>query len=896
MTRTTRHTTSQPGETYVTIADAVRTGHRPLPHQTALAHALGRYARASAYGMLIVGSAAAPVITLAQNLAPERRADLEEVTVVRSRNRLEPLKDVPLSISALSALELDRESIVNIDDFARRVTNLTFNSGNPRQSSLSIRGVGKQAQTDAQDPSVGIIVDGVNYAYNAMSFYDFTDIEAIEVTRGPQGTLLGKNTTLGVLNIITKRPSFEPDANISVQFGENDALFVRGAGGGAVIDDVLAWRASFYSDRRQGPYINVNDNGNRSYTDRDRSGGRAQLLWTPNEDISVRFSVDVTPRNGENSNGLTFRQLPPEFYADGTPVNLGTEATTRLARRWFTQQDNYTVDGHYLGYSEPRLINNDAQEALFTSTKGGSVYVDWQLGEFTLTSITAYKDYYFDARNDEGTPFDISKNGNTTVNYDQTSQEFRISSNTTGSLDYQAGLFLFKSQNIYNAKASWGSDAGAWFANAAQYQRLDADGNGRTLLQNSLNRLFVQGTENIRNSNAAVFAQANWHIADAFTVTFGGRLTREDRKNRYVREILDNGYGAELNPVAVNGVLLPGNSLAQLQRADFTAQKYFGVAPTANPGEAYSSLGANQLAQLAAAKALRQGQIGLLNDPVDGSSYEQTQPAYLVSPSWRLTDDHTAYASFQYGEKAGIVQFTNGIANNAEAEESLNYELGLKSILLDGTLRLYTSVYHNDIKNYQQSVRVYDAYTTNLRNDGLLYYAGATGNVPRVLERGVELDGTYTGIENLSIRFNAAYSDATYRDFPNSAQPSENGYVGAAPFRDVTGEQLPGNARWTFSVGGEYSIPVFSDKELSLSLNHFHTAKYNSDNALSSYGWVPSHGVTDLGFGIGADDGSWASRLIVRNVLDTDKRAAGWNSWSPVNVPRWVGLELRASL
>jgi iron complex outermembrane receptor protein len=893
----------------VTIADAVHTSHRPLPRKSALASALARCMRVSSVGMLIVGSAAAPLVALAQGVGAERRADLEEVTVVRSRNRLEPLKDVPLSVSTLSALELDRESVVNIDDFARRVTNLTFNSGNPRQSSLSIRGVGKQAQTDAQDPSVGIIVDGVNYAYNAMSFYDFTDIEAIEVTRGPQGTLLGKNTTLGVLNIITKRPSFEPDANISVQFGQDDSLFVRGAGGGALIDDELAWRVSFYSDRRQGPYANAYDNGNRSNTDRNRSGGRAQLLWTPTEDISVRFSADITPRTGENTNGLTFRKLPPEFYADGTPVNLGAEATTRLARRWFAQQDNYTVDGDYLGNSERRLLNNDAQQPIFTGTKGGSVYVDWQLGDFTLTSITAYKDYYFDARNDEGTPFDVTKNQNTTVNYDQTSQEFRISSNTTGSFDYQAGLFLFKSQNIYDAKANWGSDAGAWFANAQQYQRLDADGAGRNLLLNSLERLFVQGTENIRNSNAAVFAQANWHIADAFTVTFGGRLTRENRKNHYVREILDNGYGAELNPVAINGVatggfasnattgaLQPGNTLAQLQRADFTAQKYFGVAPTANPGEAYSSLGTDQLAQIAAAKALRQGQIGLLNAPVDGAAYEETQPAYLISPSWRLTDDHTAYASFQYGEKAGIVQFTNGIPNNAEAEESLNYELGLKSILLDGTLRLYTSVYHNDIKNYQQSVRVYDTYTTNLRNDGLLYYASATGNVPRVLARGVELDGTYTGIDNLSIRFNAAYSDATYRDFPNSAQPSENGYVGAAPFRDVTGEQLPGNARWTFSVGGEYSIPVFSNKELSLSLNHFHTAKYNSDNALSSYGWVPSHGITDLGLGLGADDGSWASRVIVRNVFDTDKRAEGWNSWSPVNVPRWVGLELRASL
>jgi len=836
-------------------------------------------------------------------------AAVDEIVVVRSRNRLEPLKDIPLSVSTLSAVELDRESVVSIDDFSRRVTNLTFNTGNPRQSSLSIRGVGKQAQTDAQDPSVGIIVDGVNYAYNAMGFFDFTDIEAIEVTRGPQGTLLGKNTTLGVLNIVTRRPSFEPDANFSVQFGEDQSLFARGAGGGPIVDDVLAWRASFYSDKRRGPYPNLVDNGNRTYTDRNRSSGRAQLLYTPTPDLSIRLSIDLSPRSGENTNGLTFYQRPPPFYADGTPVRLASDATTRLERRWFTQDGGYSVEDNYLGNSDRRVLEDDAQSPLFTSTKGTSAYIDWNIGRHTLTSITAFKDYYFEARNDEGTPFDVTKNMNTTVDYKQVSQEFRLSSDTLGSFDYQAGLFLFRSQNLYHAKANYGSDAGAWFANANQYSVLDADGAGRNLLLNSLDRLFVRGSNDIRNKNAAIFAQANWHVSDAYTITLGARFTREDRRNRYQRVITENGFGAELNPVEVNGqhtggfasnatsgVLLTGNTLEQLQLADFTARKYFGVAPGSAPGDAYRSLGATQQAQIAAAKTLRQAQIGILNDSVEGEPFEETQPAYLLSNSWRLTDAHTAYLSLQYGEKAGIVQFTNGIPSNALAEESINYEVGLKSSLLDGTLRVYTALYNNDIKNYQQSVRAYDDYTTRLNDDGTLYYANTTGNVAKVQARGLEVDGTYTGLPNTSLRFNLAYSDAIYKDFKNAAQPSENGYTGAPPFRDLSGRNLPGNAKWTFSIGGEYTVPVFSDKELSFSLNHFQTAKYNSDNSLSEYGWVPGHGITDLGFGIGDRDGSWQGRFIVRNLLDTDKRAPGWSSWTPVNVPRWAGIELKASL
>jgi len=829
---------------------------------------------------------------------------ISEVVVTRSRNRLEPLKDVPLSVSVLNSVELERESIVSIDDFAKRVTNLTFNSGNPRQSSLSIRGVGKQGQTDAQDPSVGIIVDGVYYAYNAMSFYDFTDVEAIEVTRGPQGTLLGKNATLGVLNIITRTPSFDPDAQLSVQFGENDSLLVRGAGGGAIIDDVLAWRGSFYADKAKGFYPNIYDDGDRSYGDKNRTGGRLQLLYTPSSDLSVRFSADIAPRAGENSNGLTFHQLPPSTYANGTPVSLANDATTRLSRRWFTQQGTYNVIDDFLGESDRLVINNDGQAPLYTESKGTSAYVEWDIGSHTLTSITAYKDYYFDARNDEGTPFDITKNMNTTVNYKQVSQEFRIASNAVGDFNYQAGLYLFESENTYRAKANWGSDARAWFANGAQYTLLDADAAGRSLLHTSLDRLFVQGGENIRNRNAAIFGQANWTIFDDLTLTFGLRFTKEDRTSLYHRGLLDNGYGGELNPVAINGVvtggfashgstgaLLAGNSIGQLNLADFTANKYFDATITGVPGQAYSGLSSTQLQQIAAAKTLRQSQIGILNSPVEGIPFEKVQPAYLFSPSWRLNDDHTVYASLQYGEKAGIVQFTNGIARNALAEESVNYELGLKSLFFNSDLRLYTSIYNNDIKNYQQSVRVFDEYTTNLRNDGDFYYANGTGNVAKVVARGVEIDGTYTGLPNTSVRFNVSYSDAYYKDFQNSAQPPENGYPGASPFRDVSGEQLPGNARWTVSVGAEHRIPVFSDKEVNLSFNHFHTAETNRDNALSIYGVVPSHGITDLGIGLEKDDGSWRTRLIVRNLFDTTERAQGWNTWTPATTPRWIGIE-----
>jgi iron complex outermembrane recepter protein len=874
---------------------------------TAIATALIAGLTASTSTVIAQTSVSGEAVASTDSSSTAGGSGIEEVVVVRSRNRLEPLHDVPISISVINGPELERENSLDLGDITKRAANVSWNTGNPRQGSLSIRGVGKQAQTDAQDPSVGVIVDGVNYAYNALSFYDFQDVETVEVARGPQGTLLGKNTTMGVVNITSKRPSFDPDFDYSITYGELDTIIGEAAGGGPIIDDLLAWRGTFYIDKQNGAFPNVYDNGTRSYTDKNRMYGRAQFLLKPTENFSARFTLEVAPRSGENTNGLTFyKQLPP-YYSDGSPVNLGNDPSTKLARRWFTQESNYTYLGDFVGSGERGTTDNDQQRALVTGTNGASAWLDWNLGELTLTSITAFKDYYFDARNDEGTPFDITLNSNTTVHYEQRSQELRLSSGTSRFVDWQTGLFVLDSTNRVNSKQEWGSDAGAWFATNAQYATLDTNTSGRALLQTSLERAYRLRTDFIDNNSAAIFGQANWHFGEKLTLTTGVRFTHEDRGNRSLNILTDNGYGAELNPVAINnvglggfasnattGALLPGNSVAQLSLADFLANKYFGATTGATPGQAYAGLTAAQLRQVAAAKSVRQTQIGVLWDTVDAAPFKKTQPAYVLSPTYRINDALNFYVSWQYGEKAGIAQFTNGLPNNALPEKNSAYEIGVKSFLANRTLVLNTDVFVNNIEDYQQSVQVLDQYTTNLRNDGQFYYTAATGNVPKVRVKGVEVDASYNGIKNFSLRLSGAYNDAVYVDFPNSAQPPENGYPGAAPYQDVSGQPLPGAPKYSFSLGGEYRRPLRT-KEFHTSFNYFHTDGYNSDNTLSSYGWIDDYSLTDFSIGIGNPEKGFDVSLLVKNAGDTAYRAVGWASWTP-NPPRWVGVIFRGRL
>ena len=835
----------------------------------------------------------------------------EEVT--RSRNRIERLQDVPLSISIVSGEELDRLEARDISSITQHAANVSWNQGNQRTSSLSIRGVGKQGQTEAQDPSVGFIVDGVNYAYNALtSSYDFTDVDAVEVARGPQGTLLGKNTSLGVINITTRRPGFTPDADAALTLGQNDTVLARVAGGGPVIDSVLAWRGTFSFSKGAGDLKNLY-NRDISYTNRDRASGRAQFLLIPHHNVSARFAFDIQPRGGETTNGRTINTRTPASYADGSVNPLTTDPAVRLNRRWFTQQGTYTYEDDFLN-DELQAVNNDNQRPLVTGSNGAAAEVNWDLPSHTITSITAYKDYHFNATNDDGTPFDVYRNsGGFWNDYRQVTQELRATSKLGRVVDYQAGLFFIDVDNQVDYRREWGNDAGAWFANPTQYSRLDADAAGRYLLQQSLDRVSMSfnsptGVQDIRNRSGAIFAQANWHVSSRLTLTTGARLTHEDRRNTGSTLVKDYGNAPELNLVSLNGVqlggfasdaagvLAAGNSPEQLALADSLAGKYFGIGATGRPGEAYNGLTAAQKRQVADAKAIRASQIGVLFNPTAAEPFKAWQPSFVASPAYKLGGNVTTYLSLQYGEKAGIAQFTNGISNLAKAEKTRSYEWGLKSVLFRRKLSVNADVFLSNIDNYQQSVRVLDLYTTRLNNDGQNYYTSATGNVPRVTARGLEVDGVFIGLEHTTVRFAGSYTDAHYDEFPNSAQPVENGYPGAAPYRDVAGEDLPGSSRWAFNVSLDHRLPVSNDKELYVSFNTAYNSRTNTDNTLSAYGWVEGKNVTDLTVGLGKRNQRFGVSFLVKNLFDDrTPLLRTWNTYTPA-FRRWYGVTLTGKL
>jgi hypothetical protein len=858
---------------------------------------------------------------------------LEEVHVTATKestraDRLNNEHDVPLSVSIVTGADLRQEDAFDVGSIMKRTADVNWNQGNQRTSSISLRGIGYITQNEAQLPSVGVQVDGVPYAFNPMtSNYNFFDVADVETTRGPQGTQGGLNNSLGTIAVNYNQPSFTPDSEYLVTVGDHQTVIGQYAVGGPVIDDLLAFRASVGVQKGYGDIRNL-DVTDQTYQNTDRTTARLQFLLTPIEDFSANLSVNLTPDAGEYTNNRTFNLPTPQYYVNGAPVwqnaaGKGVLAAGQvLTRSWFSQNPNYSYLNDYLYGAGDNAVYIDGGYPVVTGGWGGSLKLDWNHGGVDLSSLTAIQQYHFNARNDEGTPFAVSTTGGVYDNpYEQVSQEFKVKSTIGSFADYTAGLFAMRTRTNYQSFSNWLQDAGAYYANVPQYASLDADGNGRYLLQNSLNATVKDTYEDIRNKTAALYGNITFHVTKALNVEAGARGSYDNRKDDGYSLLTDEGNGSALNPVsvktaagilalggyavnattfalsspnaivplaqAVNGVQYAAGTLTQGQLANLVAQQYYN----AN----YASLNKTQLTQLYNAQKLRAAQIGTLWNDVQAQTYNKITPTIFFSPSYKFNEEETGYVSYQHGEKAGVSQIVNGESLLAPTEKTDAYEVGLKSSLLHGTLVANADVYWMNIHNYQQTALVFDPYTTALNNNGTDAYVSATGSAPWVISRGGEFDVAYQGIRNLTVRFSGAWTDAFYKSFPVGAKSPDLGYL-TGPYVSYNGKVLPGAAKFSGDLGADYRLPVFGNKVAHIGFDTLYRSTSNLDTTLSAYSWVPGNSITDAHLGFGREDGKFDVSLVVKNLTNNNVPITkSWNSFEPA-FARWYGLQVTGKL
>ncbi len=875
----------------------------------------GRLAVATAAGAILAQSA----------VAAQADRDLDEVLVEgETDNALPPdplkeLQEVPHSISVVSGEVLETFNTASFSDILDKLANVAQSNAVPQVGSFGIRGIGYANTSQLVDGSASVSVDGVPLLNAKMAMhFDFSDLTHVDVLRGPSGTRGGKNSTAGTVDFVTRAPSFEREGRFSLQYGSYGTLVASASAGGGIIDGLLAWRGTIYREQAGSPIRDQTDS-DTIYRNKDRTSGRVQFLLTPTQNLSARLSLESTPvsneRNVLNSNGIFYTRPLPATYTDtGAPVTSAKTAAGQfiLLREWFTQEPNYNLAKHF-----GDQVDHYGGGYTRAKSSAATLNLDWKLGGDTvLQSISGYRTFHkqHNAATAAFVPFDIGRSPSSGgSDEDQLSQELKISGK--GKLfDYVTGLYAYtyKSRSPESA-TRFGSDAGAWYATDSQYNVLMTNAalaaqpglksSGRALLANAINHLTTGNPNNIDNDSYAAFATVDWHILPKLDVATGFRITREERSNEVWTFLRDPGFAPELNPVAVNGIQLggfdsvalnsgatnlatAGNLVAptpeQQAVADAVAFKYFGLT-------SYGLLTQAQKNQVAAAKALRLSRISGLRDPLS-ASYSDNLPSWSISPKYRFNDNHTVYLAYNLTRKAGAAQISGNRSLPVDNETVNAFELGLRSSILDNRLTLSTSVFANYFKDYIQPVNYYDEELSQAQ--GRDVYTGATGNAPKVTVKGVELDAAFYGIPHTFIRLAAAYNDAKYTDFENSALPSDFDPATVVKYRDVTGFSLPYAPKLTANLSVRYTNK-FGSFLFHTDANVRHSSKYNIDNSLSQYSWVPSSTLTNYAIGVGTRDGVYDLNFIVKNVFDTDTGyQPTWNTWLPSEDPRTFSVVL----
>ncbi|WCD80251.1 TonB-dependent receptor [Pseudomonas sp. TUM22785] len=412
---------------------------------------------------------------------------LQKVTVT-ARRREEDVQDVPTPITTLSGATLETQRVYKVQDLQQVLPSVNVAFIHARQSSVAVRGIGNNPASDGLEGSAGVYLDNVYLGRPGMAVFDLLDIEQLELLRGPQGTLFGKNTTAGVLNISTRAPTFSPERTVEVSGGQDGYFQAKGTVNGA-LTETLAARLSAYRTRDDGFIKNIH-NGD-DLNGGERQGVRGQFLFEPNEDFSLRWINDY---NEEDS-------------STGTMVVYGAPA-----RYW---QRAALVGASPVRDPDDKKVNIDGRQSVSVHQGGSSVEANWNLaGGYTLTSISAYRYWHFTPANDESLNVPALLNTGVEVHDRQFSQEIRLASPTGGAFDYVLGAYVFN-QNLGNKTfTDYGSQADLFLLGA----NLGA-----------INNVSTKANGKIETDSYALFAQGTWHLTDRLDFTAGLRGTYEEK-------------------------------------------------------------------------------------------------------------------------------------------------------------------------------------------------------------------------------------------------------------------------------------------------------------------------------------------------------------------------------
>ena len=442
-----------------------------------------------------------PTVTWGQEDQPV----FEEILVTATK-REASIQEVPIAVSAYTGEDLAGRGVTDLYGMQEVSPSIAVYSSNSASNggTLRIRGVGTTGNNPGLEAAVGTFIDGIYRSRAGLAFNDLVDIDRVEILRGPQGTLFGKNTIAGAVNIITRKPAFENSAGVTLGLGNRDSREAAFVGNAVLAEDVLAGRLSFAYRKRDGGYQDI-DSGD-TYDHRDRRYLRGQLLWAPNDVVEIRVIGDYT--------GKDESCCPAAFWIPG-PTSAAVAALGGDIIPFAVDQDA-RVGVNYPPYEK-------------VTNRGLSLDVSWEPGAgMTFRSITAYLDFRISRGQDiDFTNADILHPQDTEEEFENYSQEFQLYGETDA-FSWLAGAYIYTEEMESDEQVVFshhgGNYVGALFGDPAVAPLFMGDPAGRGVPGQGFDALYFSEAK-----GWSLFTHNTWHASPVLDLTLGLRYSTEEK-------------------------------------------------------------------------------------------------------------------------------------------------------------------------------------------------------------------------------------------------------------------------------------------------------------------------------------------------------------------------------
>jgi iron complex outermembrane receptor protein len=728
---------------------------------------------------------------VAPNAKPAAASGVEEVRVT-ARRRSERLQKVPVAVTVLSGAAMKAANLNTLQDILATVPSADFRtSSSNKDRTIFIRGLGTISTSPGVEPDVSTVIDGVVLARAGQATVEIPGVDQIEVLRGPQGTLFGKNASAGVVNITTRQPTqdFHAWANAGY-FGGGDEYRLEGGVSGTIapnLTGVLSVLDGSFDGNVHDAYNGKTVNGFL------RSGFRSKLQWEPSDDLKITLEMDYIKSHDTVPNGVFVATGQEAYPTDILKPNPGLAG-------------NLAKSGIIPSLSNTTISTNETSGA--NDDNGGlALTIEKALGDYTLTSITAYRIWHNTQRQDYDAGSlltaalpQIQDRGD--LLFDQFTEETRIASPKGGFIDYQAGLYymLAVDNEQYDRQLDKYSAAGPVFNRGlAQY---GTDGN-----------------------DLAIFGEANLNFTDKLRGVLGLRLVKDDLTYTFGR--------ISTSPVSVTGIAPRFSSEGDTEAAAFSDRA--------------------------------------------GLQYD-------------ITPDVMAYVTYSRGYKGPAFNvFFNMTAlqtNPLKPETSNDYEVGLKSRLLNDRLVANLDGFIEDFSDYQANFpdEVAGAVVTRLINAG------------SVSSKGVEGDITARPVPPLNLTGLFAFTQARVDSF--ICPPT----LGPGSSCNINGEPLPFAPRWKFDGRASYDLSLTDDYVVTLASDYVWQSKTQYQLSETPQTIQPAYGIWNASIGLANLAQDWRVTGLVKNITNQNYSSylafgsvAGVERWVPRDYRRYFGIELHKS-